>query len=256
MWKLHDDSQCLTEHSFKNAVMSGCFTSISTFAAAMSDGTVKLWDLESGSVPCSIKGRPNSVINSVTRLSDRAIAFGGDDGVLRIADISSGNVERQLRFRFPITTICSKRGTMFVGLTDGTVRIIDCRSLVEELVLAAHSDIVTSVRCHPTSRVAATTGMDNMVKLWDVSAYSNCSESQVKLELPVDHGGSRTLIKCCWSPDGLLACGGAAGRVVTIDSNNTCRSTQLELSTALSIAFTPRGLCVGFQNGKVVVEEC
>ncbi len=141
------------------------------------DGTVRVWDLESGS-ECHVLEGHTDWVRGVSVSSDGRVAVsGGSDGTVRVWDLESGSECHVLEGHSrPVNAVSvSSDGLRAVsGGDDGTVRVWDLESGSERHVLKGHTDWVNAVSVSSDGLRAVSGGHDATVRVWDLESGSEC----------------------------------------------------------------------------------
>jgi WD40 repeat protein len=148
-----------------------------TLFSAGLDGSVISWDL----VGDRRLGRPFDVGTGVggsfpsTALSrdGRTLVTAQDDGAVSVVDTAT-LTRRSVRIpggHSPIyTPAFGPRGTLIVAGFDGSVTVVDERTGATVASLRGHRDVVFTPTSSADGSIAATTGLDHTLRLWDVRA--------------------------------------------------------------------------------------
>src|SRR5271157_3016782 len=122
------------------------------------DGTVKVWDLNSGQEERTLSGHSDWV-DALALTGDGRVVTGSDDGTVKVWDLNSGQEQRTLSghggvvWALAVTgdgrvvTGCDDGtvtgdGPLIAGLLDCTVQVWDLNSGHEERALSEHYDVV------------------------------------------------------------------------------------------------------------------
>lgn len=134
-----------------------------------------LVDEKQGIWRADIEGRKAELLQKFHSGAIRALSFsttgslfvtGGDDGFVRLWDISEKKLLSELKFEAPVTKILwvNEAGTdvIFAGFADGCLRIIlaTATGLTLKQPLKPHTGAVRDIQQSPTSKLVATTGDD------------------------------------------------------------------------------------------------
>ena len=214
-------------------------------ASGSEDGTVRIWDLESGESR-SLEGHRSFVTSVAYSPDGRSVASGSYDGTVRIWDPESGE-SRPLEDpgSWVRSVAYSPDGRSVArGSSDGTVRIWDLES-GESRPLERHGDWVTSVAYSPDGGSLASGSYDGTVRIWDLESGESRS-----LE-----GYRSGVMSVAYSPDGRSLAGGSVDNTVQIWDLKSGESRSLEghRSGVTSVAYSPdgRSLVSGSYDGTV-----
>ncbi len=197
----------------------------SLIASAGFDGSVILWDAESGQpIGDPLLGHTGAVVNVVVSPDGRLIAssscsrfhrFGNClDGEVLIRDISTGNILHRLTDSGSFTqALAFSPDGLYLAANDcelvevagaclsGGAILWDVESGQVERKFIGHSSFVWSVAFSPNGRILATASADNTILLWDIASGGLLGQRLT------NHGGA--VRKVTFSPDGQrLASGG------------------------------------------------
>ena len=145
---------------------------------ACADGAVYVCKAaEPGAAPLHVvkAAAPAAVPTSLSFLSSSQLLCGYTDGGLSVIDLQTGSVASQLSTPSHVSCVASASSssspTVLSGHVDGQILLHDTRaaslSSPPAHSLQAHSDVVTSLSCHPQDSRVASSGHDAMIRLWD-----------------------------------------------------------------------------------------
>ncbi|KAF2994064.1 hypothetical protein E8E13_002329 [Curvularia kusanoi] len=171
------DSLLQTLEGHTNLVTSVAFSHNSTWLASASrDGTIRIWDANSGHCLQMLSGHGNS-INSITISPDsKRLASGSVDGTIKIWDTASSTCVQTLKeHSSPVNSITfSHNGeTLASGLDDNTIRIWDAQTGNHRSLLHGHSTWVTSVAFSLDDKFLASASHDKTIRVWDLKTGSH-----------------------------------------------------------------------------------
>ena len=208
-------------------------------AGGYANGSVRLWDANSGEELRTLSGHRGSVLSVAFTAEGGCLASGGGDGSIRLWDVNSGAELRALTGHegsvLSIAFTAADGGRLASAGDDATVRLWDVNSGEELLVLAGHEDWVRSVAFAPDGGRLASGSDDGSVRVWDVNGGE---------ELLVLGGHERWVRSVAFAPDGgRLASGGDDGsiRLWDVNSGAELRALSGHQGAILSVAFTPDG---------------
>jgi small GTP-binding protein len=139
-----------------------------TLASGSGDGTVKLWDAQSGRLLRTLEGDQAAWSVAFGPLGGN-LASGGDDGV-RLWDARSGKLLHTLKVhQGGVWSVAfdSQGGNLASGSSDQTVNLWDARSGKLLGTLDGHEGVVWSLAFDPQGGILASGSGDDTVKLWE-----------------------------------------------------------------------------------------
>lgn len=215
-------------------------------ASSSTDGTVRLWDTNSGSELVKI---PNISSSNVAFSPDGQFLVGGSsDGTVRVWRAESGAVVAELRGHTAAVNgiALSADGHLLVsGSDDATIRLWDMKTRTELAQFPAQTK-VRDLAVSPDGRRVAAAVSSNSVGVWDVATRSP------RAELPVG-----CIIGCmAFAPDGrYLAIGSADNTVVVWDSLDNVERCVLRghQQQVDGVAFSPDGRRIASASGDTTV---
>ena len=202
-------------------------------AAGYNDGSLVLWDLETGQPVRRLTGHGSSVdrcssgnegVHSVAWGGDGArLASGGDDGTVRVWDVAAGCELHRLKAPGSKVWSVAWAGDgerLASGESDRTVRVWDAATGRELHCLEGHWSKVLSVAWAGEGVRLASGGDDGTVRVWDAAAGCELH----RLAVP----GSKVR-SVAWARDGVrLARGGDDATVRVWDAATGCELHRLE----------------------------
>ena len=204
------------------------------------DGSVKLWDVESGVLLWS--GRhPKSTLCLALAPAGDLLASGGADATVRCWDVKLGTLLEELPHSGAVFTLAwSPDGHLFAsGDTAGTIRLWQRQPSGPTRLwqaLEAHRNWVRGLAFSPDGRLLASASWDSSVKLWE---WGEAGRLRLRQRL----SGHTEQVNCvAWSPDGATLASGSNDHTVRLWEAQEGR-TRLVLAghsgVVEGLAFTP-----------------
>ncbi|MCL2805681.1 MAG: WD40 repeat domain-containing protein, partial [Treponema sp.] len=188
-----------------------------------SNGTVKIWEAETGILVRSFYGHVASVMSVTWSPDGKLIASGSWDNTIKIwnADFSSSPQELYtLKHEDEVYSVafCPNSSLLVSGSTDSTVRIWDVSNGKELNILKGHVSTVASVAINLNGKHIASASADNTIIIWDIDS----SERLITLT-----GHTDIVHSVAWSPDG--------NQIVSASWDGTVRIWDVETGETIRI---------------------
>jgi WD40 repeat protein/Tol biopolymer transport system component len=203
------------------------------------DGTVRLWDLNSGKELRRFEGHSDKVYSVAFSPVDRRVVSGSLDMTVRLWDLETG---KELR-RFLGHTNCvacvavlPNARRIISGGNDNVLRLWDVETGGELRTFKGHTRQIYSVAVSPDGRRALSGSWDNTMRLWDLENGKELHRFD----------GHSDVVKCVtFSPDGLRALSAGATdqtvRLWDVETGAELRRFEGHRNFAHSVAFSPDG---------------
>jgi WD40 repeat protein len=250
-------------------------------ASASGDGTVKLWDVHTGQEERTLKGHTKWVSGVAFSPDGRRLASASEDRTVRVWDAHTGQELSTLRrLHYWVSSVafspdgrrlacaaCSADQTVEIwdvqtgqqtlslkhtqqvsGVAfspdgkrlasapgDGTVRLWDAHTGLEERTLMGHTGRVLSVSFSPDGGRLASASMDRTVKVWDALTGQ---------EVRTLRGHTDRVSGVTFSPDGQRLASASADRTVRVwdaQPGQVALTLKGHTGGVRSVAFSPEG---------------
>jgi len=143
------------------------------FASGASDGTIKIWDLASGTLKLTLTGHI-SCIRGIQVSSRSPYLFSvSEDKTVKCWDLEYNKVVRHYHGHLSGVYACALHPTLDVlcsGGRDCAVRMWDIRTESQIHCLTSHKDTVCDIKCQAAEPQILSGSMDTTIKLWDIIA--------------------------------------------------------------------------------------
>ena len=171
------------------------------------DGTLRLWDLESGQRLRTLEGHTREVSAVAVTPDGRRAVSASEDQTLRLWDLGSGQTLRTLEghTNWVSAVVVTLDGHRAVSASyDETLRLWDLESGQTLRTLEGHTNWVSAVAVTPNGHRAVSTSGDQTLRLWDLESGEEITTFT----------GDDCMISCAFAPDGqTIIAGGRSGRV-------------------------------------------
>ena len=205
------------EHS--NDINEVCFSSDGKKAlSGSSDGTIKLWNVDSGECEYTLEGHMSGVTSVCFSADDTKIISGG------------GN--------------CSVKMWGKKECVDSSVKVWDIKEIECVRSFKKHTKSIESVRFSPNALTILSGSCDGTMKLYDVSQRKVIHSFE---------GHSGPIYSVCFNRDGSRAFSGSKDGTMKIWNTRTgaCIRTFEAGGAVHSVCFSSKGVLTGDSNGKI-----
>jgi WD40 repeat protein/tRNA A-37 threonylcarbamoyl transferase component Bud32 len=228
-----------------------------TLASGSEDGTIKLWDLQTGKLRNTLKRPPSSDKRSK---SVRAIAFspdgqslasGSEDNGIKIWNLGTGKLLHTLSeksYWIGALAISPDSQTLLAGDEDGYITIGNLRTGELQNFFAGHSTLVDSLAISPDGQTAVSGSDDKTIKVWEIKTG--------QLIHTLTTPDARRVFAVAISPNGKTIASGSEDGVIrlwNLGSGNFIQSLPVGSASINAIAYRVNGhtLVSGSNDGTI-----
>jgi|SRR5262245_11090446 len=241
-----------------------------TLASVDRDGTLVLWNAQTGEVKRSLKNERESFGAVAFSPDGQTLVTGshirevpdrmGKEGMVTLRDSQTGEIKRKFTVG-PTSGVFQRSGGVFsvafspdgkivaAGTVTGIIKIWDAQTGKEQRVLAQHSDLVNSLAYSPDGLTLASGSHDETIILWDTKSW------KPRHKLKLNHARVRSV---AFSPDGktlasanmLMAKGydlqtvGGEVKLWDVETGKSSLELANSKNTIVTVAFSPDGQTV------------
>jgi WD40 repeat protein len=209
-----------------------------TVASGALDGSVRLWDVSTGTNTARLWGHRGYVLSVSFSPDGGIVASGALDGTVRLWDVASGTATTTLQgySRAVLSVSFSRDGKILAtGSWDGIVRLWDVTTGASTAILEGHTHEVSCVFFSPDGTTLASGSFDSTVRLWDVSTGATTAILE----------GHRAYIRSVsFSPTGAILASASGDRKVRlwdVSTGITAAILEGHEHDVTSVSFSPDG---------------
>jgi GTPase SAR1 family protein len=202
------------------------------------DGTVKLWEVDSGKLLRTLGGHKNAVVSVAFNPEGRTLASGSSDRTIKLWDVASGKLLRTIEGHggaVMSVTFDPEGQTLASGGRNKTVKLWEADSGKLLRTLGGHEDYVWSLAFNPEGRMLASGSSDRTVKRWEANSG--------KL-LRTLGGHKKTVNSVAFDPEGRMLASGSSDRTVKLweaDSGKLLHTLEGHTSSVRAVVFSVDG---------------
>jgi small GTP-binding protein len=211
-------------------------------ASPSQDQTVRIWDINRGTLLRTIKGHTTPVCVAWSPDPDKQVLVSGDYfETIRLWNPETGELLRILKGHTDVieSFAWSPDGNILAsGSFDTTIRLWNAETGQTLKILEGHISCVESVAWSPDGRTLCSGSWDNTVRLWNAKTGKKIRA----------FGASDSVKSVAWSPDGQHIASGSEDKTVRIWNPETGQQTNiLEMHTdeVISVSFFDNGRLLG-----------
>jgi WD40 repeat protein len=222
------------------------------FLGVMMDGTIRVWDIESGNELRVIRSDRGRFACGCFSPDGRRIAGGTDQHDVLVVDAGNGRVLHTMHGHLNQICCIGYVGEMIAsGSWDGTLRLWDTREGKERAVLRGHTDKVHALAICPDGKCVISASADLSVRVWDVAEAKESMVLTAHKKLPM---------ALAFSPDGAVLASAGEDRLVRLWSMPSMKPIAAMSGCGdviSSVAFSADGKHIGAigRDGTLVVWE-
>ncbi len=221
-------------------VYSVAITHDSRYALSGSgDGTLKLWDVNSGAEIRTFSGHLSDVFSVAFSPNGRYALSGSWDKTLKLWEVNSGAEIRTFAgHKWGISSVAFSPNDgryALSGSGDGMLKLWNVNSGAEIRTFVGHTSVVYSVAFSHDGHYALSGSRDGTLKLWDVNSGGN---------IRTFSGHTDFIFSVAFSPDSRYALSGSGDRTLKLwdmNSGENIRTFAGHTSSVFSVAFSPDG---------------
>src|SRR5690606_16575840 len=226
-------------------VRSLVFVDSTHLASGSADGTVRLWDTQTGE--STVLGRHQDAVWGVGVSPDaRWLVSGGADQRVIVWDAtgSQGLIHTFARQAEAVSSIAvqgnllaSANGNPSGSGVDNSILLWDIQSHSQQAILEGHQLAVTSIALNADGNRLASASADQTVRIWDVETG--------QAAMPPLTGHTDAVMSVAFNPDGTVLASGGFDRTIRLWDAQTGAPINQPLTghtdAVLSVAFSPDG---------------
>jgi len=222
-----------------------------TLASGSGDKTIKLWNVESGSLIRTLSGHTEYVSSVAFSPDGKTLASASYDNTIKLWNATTGTVLRTLSHHTDrvLSVAFSPDGKILAsGSYYHTIRLWDVASGTLLRTLSHHTDQVLSVAFSPDGTLLASGSCDDTIKLWNVVSGSLIRTLS---------GHTEYVSSVAFSPDGKTLASGSWDDTIKLwdvtSGKLICTLTE-HTDNVYSVAFSPDGKTLASVSGDKTIK--
>ena len=225
-----------------------------TIASGSSDGTIRLWDANSGRNIHTLTGHTESVLSVAFAPHGNTIASGSYGDTIRLWDVNTGRHLRTLTGHTDAVwsvAFSPDANTIASGSRDETIRLWDANTGRYIRTLTGHTSEVNSVAFSPHGSTIASGSLDDTIRLWDANTGRYIRTLT---------GHTDGVLSVAFAPHGNTIASGSSDETIRLWDVNTGRNIRTltgHTAHVWSVAFAPDAntIASGSYDGTVLLWE-
>jgi Prp8 binding protein len=260
IWSCKDSfTNSLNLKSHTNAVTALTWSHTDRLVTGSADKSVCSWDVEVGRVVRKYRGH-TAVVQDVAcpKKTRELIGSVGDDGSLRVWEQRSKEELKVYQTKYPITSVSfSLNGEkLYTGGIDNDIHVYKLGEDKQEDTIEGHQDTISSLSISHDGSYLLSNSFDETLRVWDIRPGVARGRRLAKTMSGHSQGTDKTLIRGCWSRDGLyVACGSTDKCVYVWDTatRNIVQRLGGHVGTVTQVDFGKDNLLVSASNDKTLI---
>jgi serine/threonine protein kinase len=206
-------------------------------AMSIDDGTVKVWDAQSGRIKATINAHKAPVWRIAYDRDGTHLATTSDDNTVKIWDTANWKVQHTLKHDTAVRAVAFAPDGHRIATASrkGSLDVWDLVTKKEIFGVPAHDGMIYGLAFSPDGKMIATSGSDKVIKLWDAASGQ---------ELVTLRGHLGGVYSVSFSPDSKTVASGGWDKTVRlwdVASGNNIATLPGHTQDVWSVAFTPDG---------------
>ncbi|WP_110580089.1 nSTAND1 domain-containing NTPase, partial [Microcystis aeruginosa] len=209
-----------------------------TLVSGSWDGTIKLWNVETGQEIRTLKGHDGSVSSVNFSPDGKTLVSGSWDGTIKLWNVETGQEIRTLKGHdgsVSSVNFSPDGKTLVSGSWDGTIKLWNVETGQEIRTFKGHDNLVTSVNFSPDGKTLVSGSVDKTIKLWNVETGQ---------EIRTFKGHDGYVISVNFSPDGKTLVSGSVDKTIklwNVETGQEIRTFKGHDGYVISVNFSPDG---------------
>ena len=215
-------------------------------ASGSSDGTVKLWDGESGRDIYNFYGHNESVYSVAFSPDGKQLVSGSEDETVKLWDAATGKEIKTISwFSGTVKSVVFSPDGKYIAssFASGQIKLWDPATGEEIRSFFGYRDVGSSIALSPDGKYIISDSGAGIIKLWDVESGR---------EIRTFSGYSKWVYSLAFSPDGKIITSGYSDGIIKlwdVASGREIRTFSGHSERVHSVAFSPDGKYVVSGSG-------